>query len=108
MKPLRIRPLADDEIDAAARYYRRKRVALAEELYDEVGIALTKLARNPGTGSPRYAHILPGGALRMWILSKFPYVLFYVEHDTHLEVIRFLHSHRDMPAALQDSSGVVK
>lgn len=108
MKPLRIRPLADDEIDAAARCYRRKRVALADELYDEVANALTKLARNPGTGSPRYAHVLPGGALRMWILRKFPYVLFYLEHDTHLEVIRFLHSHRDMPAALQDGGGMMK
>jgi toxin ParE1/3/4 len=40
-------------------------------------------------------------------LSRYPYLLFYVERQDHIDVWRVLHSQRDIPAWLQvPGSGV--
>jgi len=60
------------------------------------------IARRPGAGSPRYAHEFGIPELRAWKIARFPYVVFYVEGDTHLDVWRVLHEHRDIPPTLRD------
>jgi toxin ParE1/3/4 len=41
-------------------------------------------------------------ALRCWQLERFPYLVFYVERDDHIDVWRVLHGHRDIPAWMRD------
>lgn len=64
--------------------------------------ATQHIQRAPGTGSPRYAVELDLSGLRFWALNKFPFSLFYTEHEDHLWVIRLVHMSRDIPASLQE------
>ena len=52
---------------------------------------------NP-TGSPRYAHELDLPDLRFWLVPGYPYIVFYVERDDHVDVWRVLHAQRDIPS----------
>jgi toxin ParE1/3/4 len=70
-------------------------------LVDAVEQAFAHLSRHPATGSPRYAHELNLPGLRSWPLTRFPYLVFYVERDDHVDVWRALQGHRDIPAWLQ-------
>ena len=97
---MRIRPLATADIDHAAAYLFEENPAAATAFVDALENALTLLSEQPGIGSTRYAHLLPGATLRMWPLSGFPYLIFYLERADILEVIRVLHGVRDLPALL--------
>jgi toxin ParE1/3/4 len=39
--------------------------------------------------------------LRTWPLKRYPYSVFYVEQDNHIDVWRVLNSHRDIPLWLR-------
>lgn len=60
--------------------------------------AYRHIAPHPATGSPRYAHELDLPCLRSWPLRRYPYLVFYVERDEHVDVWRVLHGERDIPA----------
>jgi len=38
--------------------------------------------------------------LRVWKIMGFPYLVLYLEDDAEVEIVRFLHAHRDVPNAL--------
>jgi toxin ParE1/3/4 len=106
MKPVGIRPLARAEVRDAAIYYHAEAGAdLAEDFVAEVERAYGLLSESPGIGSPRYAHVLPGMEIRVWPLRRFPYLIFYVNQPDHIDVVRVLHAHRDIPAALRSTIG---
>lgn len=90
---------ANRDVDEAIAYY------LAEDaekaalgFIDALEQAYTHIGRNPGTGSPRYAHELNLPGLRAWQLARYPHVVFYVERPDHIDVWRVLHGQRDIPA----------
>jgi len=56
-------------------------------------------------GSPRYAFELRLEGLRAWPLRRYPYLVFYVEREDHLDVWRVLHAQRDIPAWMQEPEG---
>ncbi len=62
--------------------------------------ALSHIEHNPGTGSARYGELCDVPGLRLWFVTRFPYALLYVEYPEHLDVLRVLHQHRDIPAQL--------
>jgi toxin ParE1/3/4 len=64
-----------------------------------------RIARNPATGSIRYAHELDLPGLRSWPLRRYPYLVFYVELDDHIDVWRVLHAERDVPAWMSAPQG---
>ena len=96
------RELADKDAEDAVDYYLQEagdQVALGfieslQKTYDYIG-------RHPQTGSPRYAHELNLPGLRMWSLKRYPFLVFYIEQDDHIDVWRVLHGKRDIPAWLQ-------
>lgn len=102
-KPVIPRELAGKDAEDAVDDYLREagdQVALGfieslQKTYDYVG-------RHPQTGSPRYAHELNLPGLRMWPLKRYPYLVFYVEQDNHIDVWRVLNSQRDIPVWLRD------
>lgn len=102
MKPVRVRPSADADIDTALGHLRRQDPAAASRLLAALQRAFERLSRDPGVGSRRYAHILPAEGLRVWPLTGFPYLVFYFERADHLDVVRVLHGARDIPAMLRD------
>jgi toxin ParE1/3/4 len=54
------------------------------------------------TDPPRYAHELNLSGLRSWPLTRYPYLVFYVEHPDHVDVWRVLQGQRDITAWMQE------
>lgn len=102
MKPARVRPLADTDIDRVLVDVRSQNPEAASRLLAALERAFRDLSEHPGAGSPRYAHVLPAEGLRMWPVTRFPYLIFYFERADHLDVVRVLHGARDIPAMLRD------
>jgi toxin ParE1/3/4 len=104
MKPRALRLAAETDIDRAFSYYLNEAGAdTALGFLDEVDAALNHIEHNPGTGSPRYGELCEVPGLRLWFVTRFPYAVVYVEHTEHLDVLRVLHQHRDIPAQLADA-----
>jgi toxin ParE1/3/4 len=102
-KPGILREAAQRDIDQAIAHYMAeasKPVALA--FIDALERAFRRIAQHPALGSPRYAHELRLDGLRAWPLRRYPYLVFYVEREDHLDVWRVLHAQRDIPAWMQD------
>jgi len=100
-KPVIARAQANHDIEAAIAYDVGEAAGLAAlGFIDALEDAYAHLARNPATGSLRYAHELNLPALRCRPLTRYPYLVFYVERPDHIDVWRVLHGRRDIPAGL--------
>src|SRR5512135_3450828 len=100
MKPTVLRPRADADVDDALIYYVQESHQVADSFLEAVWQAREHISRVPGSGSPRYGDLLSVPGLRFWLLSKFPYAVFYFERDDHIDIVRVLHTARDVPARL--------
>lgn len=86
--------------EAIDHYLREAGVEIAQRFIDAAETAFDLIARQPGIGSPRYAHELQIPELRSWALSEFPHLVFYVARNDAVDVLRVLHGARDIPATL--------
>jgi toxin ParE1/3/4 len=103
LKPVVPREQANQDVDDAVAYYLEEGAAsVALDFIDALEQAYTHIGRHPGTGSPRYGHELDLAGLRSWTLSRYSYLVFYVERPDHIDVWRVLHGQRDIPAWMQD------
>jgi toxin ParE1/3/4 len=99
--PVIPRRLATQDVrDATAHYAAEADPATARRFIDAVEQAFTLIARQPGIGSPRYSVELDLPGLRARPVEQFPYLIFYFERTDHIDVVRILHAHRDIPASL--------
>jgi len=89
---------AQKDIEEAAEYYFTEGgTELELRFIDSLHAAVTRVATNPGVGSPRYATALAMPGLRFWRLTRFPYLIFYVEREDQIDIWRVLHEQRDIP-----------
>ncbi len=101
-KPVVPREEALRDVEAAVDFYAAEAgAAVALRLIDAVETAYGAISRHPATGSPRYGHELDLPGLRSWLLKGYPYLVFYIERDSHIDVWRVLHAQQDIPAWLQ-------
>lgn len=97
------RALATQDVeDALGHYLNEGAQQAALGFIDALERAYTHIGRHPATGSTRHAHELELPGLRCWPLTRYPYLIFYVEHDDHVDVWRVLHGARDIPAWLRE------
>ena len=97
------RGLANRDVDEAIGYYLGEgSKTAAQGFIDALEQAYVHIGRHPATGSPRYAHELDLPGLRSWPLKRFPYLVFYVERDDHVDVWRVLHGQRHIPAWMRE------
>jgi toxin ParE1/3/4 len=101
MKRVERSALARSDIQLALDDYLDEAPHAAARFITALEKATAQISRQPGIGSPRYALELQIPGLRHWRLNRFPYTLFYMEHDDHLDLIRLVHMARDIPATLQ-------
>ena len=102
MKPVRITPRADNDIDACFAWIAKDNPAAALRFLDAIELTCDAVSRMPGIGSPRYAEIPLVHGVRILAIKDFEnYLLFYLEHEDCVDVIRVLHGARDLPEALQ-------
>lgn len=98
-----LRQLALNDADAAFDYLLEEAPpGTAENFIDSLQQALDHLSQHPLTGSLRFAFELDIPELRSWSLNGFPYLVFYVGNDDHVDVWCILHAHRDIPASIGD------
>lgn len=101
MKQRALRRAAEADIEIAFSYYLDEAGPdAALGFLNAIDVALSHIENNPGTGSPRYGELCEVPGLRLWLVSRYPYALLYVEHAEHLDVLRILHQHADIPAHL--------
>jgi toxin ParE1/3/4 len=102
MKPIRITPKADNDIDKCCAWIRKDNPIAALRFLDAVELTCSNLSQMPGIGSRRYAEISPMRGVRMIGIKGFEnYLLFYLEREASVDIIRLLHGARDIPGALQ-------
>lgn len=92
---------ARKDVEAAIDYYVDDDAEQAAwGLIDALEKAYVHISRQPGTGSSRYAHEVNLPGLRSWPLTRYPHLIFYVEHAEHIDVWRLLHGARDIASWL--------
>src|SRR5262249_61331192 len=87
VKPVVPRDRASRDVDDAITYYLKElageaALGLVDALEDAYGL----LGRHPAIGSSRYAHQLGIPGLPSWSLARFPYLVFYVAREEHIDV----------------------
>lgn len=102
MKYINITPKADSDIDQCYQWICKKNPDAALRFLASVERACAIVAEVPGIGSPRYADISLIRGVRMIKVGKGfeNYLVFYVERDASIDVIRVLHSARNISEAL--------
>ncbi len=105
-KPVVPRELANRDIHNAIDYY------LADTAGDAaIGFvyaleaAFSHISAHPASGATRYAHELEIDGVRSWPLRGYPFLLFYIEREHHIDLWRVLHGHRDIPERLHPPDG---
>jgi toxin ParE1/3/4 len=95
-----------DVDEALSHYLGEASEAVALRFIDALEKGYVHIGRHPAAGSPRYAHELNLPGLRAWPLTRYPHIVFYVEHPDHIDVWRVLHGQRDIPAWMQEPDNV--
>ena len=93
---------ADLDVEQALAYYAVEAPHMGLSFLDALEKAYLHIQRHPGTGSLRYAHALDIPGLRFWPCQRYPQLVFYIERDDHIALVRVLHGSRDIPATFQD------
>ncbi|WP_431048851.1 type II toxin-antitoxin system RelE/ParE family toxin [Roseateles sp. L2-2] len=102
-KRLFLLPRAARDLDEIRRYYQDEGGTLpVEALHSEVTRALRHISRAPGTGSPRYRPLLQVTDMRTWRLTKFPHLVFYLDRQNAVHVVRVIHERRDIPRRFRE------
>lgn len=103
VKPVIPRAKARADVELAVAYYADEAGAdVALGFINALEQAYSFIADTPGAGSPRWSHELNLPGLRSLGLKGFPWLIFYLELHSHVDVWRVLHAKRDMPAWLID------
>jgi toxin ParE1/3/4 len=106
VKPLVPRIAAERDIETIADHYTLEAGEdVAHAFAEALQAAYRAIGERPRTGSPRFSdqYDLPG--LRSRRLARFPYFVFYVERDDHIDVWRILHAQRDIARSLKQGDG---
>ena len=102
-KTVRLRRSAADDIDTTVAYLLSEAgTTVADKFINAIEAALANVGRHPQGGTLRLSYELDIPHLRAWPLTRFPYLVFYVERDSEIDVWRVLHTRRDIPATLAD------
>lgn len=112
MKQIIISAQADaDFISFYDHYLMQAGQGIAAQFDQRSNDALTHIQRFPRTGSTRYAYLMPASpfdsdenddlmVLRCWTYRQFPLIIFYMEHQDIIHIIRVLHQASDLPQHL--------
>ncbi len=92
-----------DAADAAFHYATQAGLPAGDRFLAAVEQGIGHIARHPASGSSRYAIPLRIAGLRFWPLDGFPYLVFYIELESHLDIWRVLHAQRDIPAGISEA-----
>jgi toxin ParE1/3/4 len=103
VKPVIPRERAHQDVDSALQNYLSEAAApIALGFIYSLEAAYTHIARHPVSGSLRYADALNLPGLRYWQLPTYPFLIFYLQRVSHIDVWRVLNAKRYIPAWFQE------
>jgi toxin ParE1/3/4 len=103
MKPVHFTPKAVTDIRECAAWIRKENPAVALRFLEATRLAANTVSQMPGIGSRRYADLSLMPGIRMIKVKGFEhYLLFYLEREDRVDIIRVLHSARNIPQALRE------
>jgi toxin ParE1/3/4 len=105
-KPVRPREQANRDIEAIIEHCLdegSEKVAL--RFVDELQKTFGRISTNYSMGSPCSAYELDLPDLRFQPTARYPYLMFYIERDDHIDVWRVLHGERDIPVEMRTVDG---
>lgn len=95
-------PKATQDLDDSFDYIAENDLAAALRFFDSTRLTIAQIARVPGMGSifPTESPRLQG--LRKWSVKDFrKYLIFYIEGDDVVEIVRILYAMRDIGTILE-------
>ena len=87
-KPAITTPECEDMLNEAIRYIARDSLKQAKIMHDKFYGILSILETMPGIGS-KY-----GNKMRRFMLGKFPYYIYYAEHESYISIRGIWHTSR--------------
>ena len=105
MKRLEVRTRAVEDIVAASDFYAAAGELVASRWLTALERTVSQIGRRPTFGSPAFAEHLDVPGLRHQSVPHFPYLVFYVEIDAAVVIVRVLHERRDVLGELGTDGG---
>ena len=87
--PIRLRALAEWDVERAKEFYEERQAGLGLRFLDRLNEALERIQLMPES----YGIVAKG--VRVKLLRKFPYVVYYRVLPTEIQVLAVLHGRRD-------------
>ena len=101
MKPAALRPLAGEDLVERAQYYEETGGGeLGRRFFASATDALRSAESMPGIGSPAIGELIQVPGLRRVGVAGFPCGWFYLERESHLDVVRLLADRQDLEGLL--------
>lgn len=99
---IRYRAAAEGDVEQVVAWYAREDGSgLADRLIDALLDTQARILPFPEAGSPRLAHLVRPLDIRVVPIAGFPYLVFYMVTMDTVDIVRVLHSGRDIPAHLR-------
>lgn len=103
-RPVVPRTKARADVELAIDHYTNEAGAdVAFRFIDSLEQTFAFIGESPAAGSSRGSHELNLPGLKTKRLKGFPWLVFYREFESHVDVWRVLHARRDIPAWLPEA-----
>lgn len=98
---IRYRAIAADDVEqAVARYAHESGPHLADRFIDALRDVQARILAFPDAGSPRFAYLVRPLDIRVVPIAGFAYLVFYLARADVIDIVRVVHSTRDIPKHL--------
>ncbi len=100
-KKIVIMPKASQDLDDCFAYISQDNPKIALQFFDLTRLTIAQIARMPGIGSVFESNNIRLQGLRKWAVKDFrKYLIFYIDRDEVVEIVRILHATRDINSIL--------
>jgi toxin ParE1/3/4 len=96
-KKIVITPKASEDLDDCFAYISEDNPEIALRFFDSTRLTIAQIARMPGIGSIFVTENERLQGLRKWSVKDFrKYLIFYIDRDEIVEIVRILYATRDI------------
>jgi toxin ParE1/3/4 len=100
-KKIVITPKASQDLDDCFAYISQDNSEIALQFFDSARLTIAQIARMPGIGSIFANNNSRLQGLRKWSVKDFrKYLIFYIDRDEVVEIVRILYATRDINSIL--------
>jgi toxin ParE1/3/4 len=100
-KKIVITPKASEDLDDCFAYMSQDNPEIALRFFDSTRLTIAQIARMPGIGSIFVNENERLQGLRKWSVKDFrKYLIFYIDRDEVVEIVRILYATRDINSIL--------